>query len=63
MLAPKESVAHCVCCIAFDIYIDALYASDEEYYDWICPWVGLVKRSFGEDDSKGFLLQSIFLPE
>ena len=47
----------------YNFYIDDLYASDEEYYDWVCPGVGLVKRSFAEDGSKGFSLESFVLPQ
>ncbi len=57
LATPAEIYPNC-----YKFYVDDLYASDEEYYDWVYPGIGLVKRSFGEDGSKGFLLQSFSLP-
>jgi len=43
----------------YKFYIDDLSESDTEYYDWLAKGVGLVKRSYGSDESKALKL-SIF---
>lgn len=42
--------------------IDDLSESDSEYYDWVAPGTGLVKRLFGQDTSKAFVLRSFDAP-
>lgn len=43
----------------YKFYIDDLSESDSEYYDWLAKDVGLVKRSYGSNESKALRL-SVF---
>lgn len=42
----------------YKFYIDDLYESDTEYYEWYANDIGLVKRVFQNESNKGFILTS-----
>lgn len=48
-------------CLRF--YIDEIGSDDGEYWDWVSPGTGLVKRTFGNLENLGYVLESRELPE
>jgi hypothetical protein len=39
-------------------HIDDLNEMDTDYYDWLAPGIGIVRRQFAADTTSGFLLKS-----